>query len=150
MKTILKQASANATTNRKMVQQAQVEKRILRRMKHPFIIELNCAFQTRDKLLLVLEICPGGDLKSHVSRCGRFPPEVAAFCAAQARAASLCHQPRPLPRPQCFCCCRARARSRRSRSVGPFGLGAIPKPSFEISFEPHVSTSAASQLVTPA
>lgn len=83
MKTILKQASANATTNRKMVQQAQVEKRILRRMKHPFIIELNCAFQTRDKLLLVLEICPGGDLKSHVSRCGRFPPEVAAFTGAQ-------------------------------------------------------------------
>ena len=28
-------------------------------------------------------MCPGGDLKSHVSRCGRFPPEVAAFCAAQ-------------------------------------------------------------------
>ena len=28
-------------------------------------------------------MCPGGDLKAHVSRWGRFPPEVAAFCCAQ-------------------------------------------------------------------
>ena len=85
MKAILKQASASALTNHKMVRQAQVERRILRRVSHPFIIDLHCAFQTHDKLLLVLEMCPGGDLKSHVARCGRFPPEVAAFCAAQVR-----------------------------------------------------------------
>ena len=83
MKSILKHASPSASTNLKMVKQAQVERKILRRVSHPFIIDLHCAFQTHDKLLLVLEMCPGGDLKSHVSRCGRFPPEVAAFCAAQ-------------------------------------------------------------------
>lgn len=83
MKTILKQGSNNPITNRKMVQQARVERQILRRMTHPFVIDLHCAFQTHDKLLLVLEICPGGDLKSHLSRCGRFPPEVAAFTASQ-------------------------------------------------------------------
>jgi len=83
MKAILKHASPSASTNQKMVKQAQVERRILRRVAHPFIIDLHCAFQTHDKLLLVLEMCPGGDLKSHVSRCGRFPPEVAAFCGAQ-------------------------------------------------------------------
>jgi len=83
MKTILKQASHNALTNRKMVQQARVERQILQRMSHPFIIDLHCAFQTHDKLLLVLEMCPGGDLKSHLSRCGRFPPDVAAFTTAQ-------------------------------------------------------------------
>ena len=83
MKAILKHASPSASTNQKMVKQAQVERKILRRVTHPFIIDLHCAFQTHDKLLLVLEICPGGDLKSHVSRCGRFPPEVAAFCSSQ-------------------------------------------------------------------
>ena len=83
MKAILKSGSQNATTNQKIVTQAKVERKILSRVSHPFIIDLHCAFQTHDKLLLVLEMCPGGDLKSHVSRCGRFPPEVAAFCAAQ-------------------------------------------------------------------
>ena len=83
MKAILKHGSTSLSTNQKMVKQAQVERRILRRVNHPFVIDLHCAFQTHDKLLLVLEMCPGGDLKSHVSRCGRFPPEVAAFCAAQ-------------------------------------------------------------------
>ena len=33
--------------------------------------------------MLVLELCPGGDLKQHMSRCGRLAPEVAAFVAAQ-------------------------------------------------------------------
>ena len=82
MKSILKHGSASASTNMK-IKQAQVERRILRRVNHPFIVDLHCAFQTHDKLLLVLEICSGGDLKSHISRCGRFPPEVAAFCGAQ-------------------------------------------------------------------
>ena len=71
MKAILKQASASAVTNHKMVRQAQVERRILRRVSHPFIIDLHCAFQTHDKLLLVLEICPGGDLKSQCVCCSR-------------------------------------------------------------------------------
>ena len=65
MKSILKHGSASASTNMKMIKQAQVERRILRRVNHPFIVDLHCAFQTHDKLLLVLEICSGGDLKSH-------------------------------------------------------------------------------------
>jgi serine/threonine protein kinase len=30
--------------------------------KHPFIVGLNYAFQTREKLFLILDYCPGGDL----------------------------------------------------------------------------------------
>ena len=82
MKAIRKHGSSSGSANAKVVQQAQLERRILSRISHPFIIDLHCAFQTHDKLLLVLELCPGGDLKQHMSRCGRFPPEVAAFCAA--------------------------------------------------------------------
>jgi len=83
MKSILKRAHSNSSTAQKIVAQAQVERRILANIAHPFIIELHCAFQTHEKLLLVLQICPGGDLKVHVSRLGRFAPEVAAFTSAQ-------------------------------------------------------------------
>ena len=134
MKAIRKHGSPSGSANAKVVQQAQLERRILSRISHPFIIDLHCAFQVRppriaphlpvsrhishpliihlhcasqthDKLLLVLEICPGGDLKAHVSRCGRFPPEVAAFCAAQAYAPAVAtkptvvRSPRPSPLP---------------------------------------------------
>ena len=32
---------------------------------------------------MTLFYCPGGDLKQHMSRCGRIVPDVAAFVAAQ-------------------------------------------------------------------
>jgi len=83
MKTVLKAPTLDDRTNRKMVQQARIERQILKRMSHPFIIDLHSAFQTHDKLLLVLEMCPGGDLKAHLSRHGRFAPDVAAFLSAQ-------------------------------------------------------------------
>ena len=39
--------------------QAQVERRILSRTSHPFVVTLHGAFQTQDALMLVLELCPG-------------------------------------------------------------------------------------------
>ncbi|KAL3910224.1 MAG: hypothetical protein SGPRY_009137, partial [Prymnesium sp.] len=77
MKSVMKHGSSDA------VAQARVEREILQRVAHPFIIQLHCAFQTRERLLLVLEICPGGDLKAQLSRCGRFSSEVAAFISGQ-------------------------------------------------------------------
>lgn len=82
MKAILKRGAGSMGTNSKLIRQAQIEKRLLQRVSHPFIIDLHCAFQTKDRLLLVLELCPGGDLKSHLPRCG-FQPETVAFCCAQ-------------------------------------------------------------------
>lgn len=79
MKSVMKHGSSDA------VAQARVEREILQRVAHPFIIQLHCAFQTRERLLLVLEICPGGDLKAQLSRCGRFSSEVAAFISGQVR-----------------------------------------------------------------
>ena len=31
-------------------------------VRHPFIVGLHYAFQTHDKLILVMTYCPGGDL----------------------------------------------------------------------------------------
>ena len=35
---------------------------MLSQTQHPFIVGLNYAFQTKDKLFLILDYCPGGDL----------------------------------------------------------------------------------------
>ena len=41
-------------------------------IEHPFIVNLNYAFQTRDKLYLILEYCPGGDLSQVLKLEGKF------------------------------------------------------------------------------
>lgn len=38
------------------------EKEILFQAKHPFLVGLKCAFQTPDKLFLVMPFIRGGDL----------------------------------------------------------------------------------------
>ena len=45
MKAIRKHGSPSGSANAKVVQQAQLERRILSRISHPFIIDLHCAFQ---------------------------------------------------------------------------------------------------------
>lgn len=35
-------------------------------IKHPFIVGLNMAFQTKDKLFFVLDYCAGGELFFHL------------------------------------------------------------------------------------
>ena len=45
-----------------LVKYARTERNVLSYTKHPFIVGLNYAFQTREKLFLILDYCPGGDL----------------------------------------------------------------------------------------
>lgn len=42
------------------------ERNILSVMDHPFVVSLNYAFQTGNKLYLVMRYCPGGDLESQL------------------------------------------------------------------------------------
>jgi len=42
------------------------ERNVLSSINHPFIVKLNYAFQTKDKLFLILEFAPGGDLGDHL------------------------------------------------------------------------------------
>jgi serine/threonine protein kinase len=41
-------------------------------MRHPFIVNLNYAFQTKTKLFLILDFCPGGDLGKIIANERRF------------------------------------------------------------------------------
>ena len=45
-----------------LVRYAMTERNVLSNSKHPFIIGLNFAFQTGDRLYLILDYAPGGDL----------------------------------------------------------------------------------------
>jgi len=41
---------------------AETERNVLSITSHPFIVKLRYAFQTNDKLFMILDFCPGGDL----------------------------------------------------------------------------------------
>ena len=50
----------------------KAERNILEAVKHPFIVDLMYAFQTKGKLYLILEYLSGGELFMHLEREGIF------------------------------------------------------------------------------
>jgi serum/glucocorticoid-regulated kinase 2 len=68
---------------RRQIERTRTERKVLSVVNHPFIMKLHYAFQTDDKLYLVLDYCPGGELFFHLSRFRRFPERVARFYAAE-------------------------------------------------------------------
>lgn len=68
---------------RRQIERTRTERKVLSAVNHPFIMKLHYAFQTPDKLYLVLDYCPGGELFFHLSRFRRFPERVARFYAAE-------------------------------------------------------------------
>lgn len=51
------------------------ERDLLSKIKHPFMINMVCAFQDRDNLCLVMDLMTGGDLRYHIGRNKRFSEE---------------------------------------------------------------------------
>eukprot|EP00531_Pseudo-nitzschia_arenysensis_P009386 CAMPEP_0116144498 /NCGR_PEP_ID=MMETSP0329-20121206/16039_1 /TAXON_ID=697910 /ORGANISM="Pseudo-nitzschia arenysensis, Strain B593" /LENGTH=758 /DNA_ID=CAMNT_0003639935 /DNA_START=307 /DNA_END=2579 /DNA_ORIENTATION=- len=68
---------------RRQIERTRTERKVLSAVNHPFIMKLHYAFQSPDKLYLVLDYCPGGELFFHLSRFRRFPERVARFYAAE-------------------------------------------------------------------
>jgi hypothetical protein len=58
-----------------LVKYAMTERNVLSITNHPFIVKLNYAFQSTDRLFLILEYCPGGDLAEHLMKEKKFPEE---------------------------------------------------------------------------
>jgi len=52
-------------------------------VNHPFIVKLHFAFQTQDKLCLVLDFINGGELFSYIAKEKMFSEERARFYTAQ-------------------------------------------------------------------
>lgn len=51
---------------RNLTRYAMTERNVLSVSNHPFIVGLHYAFQTDDRLFLVMEYCPGGDLSNYL------------------------------------------------------------------------------------
>jgi len=66
-----------------LVQYAVTERNVLSYMRHPFIVGLNFAFQTNDKLILILDYCPGGDLGKVLAKERRFSEDRAKIYLAE-------------------------------------------------------------------
>jgi len=68
---------------RKQVTHTKAEKTILQKIQHPFIVKLHYAFQTKDKLYMILDYINGGELFFHLKKEGRFPEVRVKFYAAE-------------------------------------------------------------------
>ena len=62
-----------------LVRYAFTERNILMSISHPFIVKLNYAFQTPEKLVMVMDFCPNGDLGTQLAREKKFSEEKAKF-----------------------------------------------------------------------
>jgi len=79
----MKVLKKNAIIAADAVQHTLAETQVLRRIKHPFIVGLKYAFQTDDKLYMILDYLNGGELFFHLSNVDRFPEERSRFYAAE-------------------------------------------------------------------
>jgi len=68
---------------RHQVDHTLTERYILASMRHPFVLCLRHAFQTSDKLYMVTDYCPGGELFFHLKRLRRFTEGMMRFYSAQ-------------------------------------------------------------------
>ncbi|OMJ79792.1 hypothetical protein SteCoe_20092 [Stentor coeruleus] len=69
--------------SKRSVHSVMNERKILENLKHPFIVNMQFAFQDRDTLFLVMDLMTGGDLRYHMNR-QRF------FLESQVRFFSAC------------------------------------------------------------
>ncbi len=60
---------------KKSVNSVMNERKLLSSLKHTFLVNMNCSFQDRDNLYLVMDYLSGGDLRYHIGRMRRFNEE---------------------------------------------------------------------------
>lgn len=79
----MKVLEKHAIIARKQVAHTLSEKLIMQRIVHPFIVRLHYAFQTADKLFMVMDFVNGGELFFHLKNEGKFAEERVKIYAAE-------------------------------------------------------------------
>jgi tRNA A-37 threonylcarbamoyl transferase component Bud32 len=65
------------------VENIHAERKILTRVRSPFVVTMHCSFQTREKLFLIMDFLAGGELFLWLGREGCFLEKTAAFYVAE-------------------------------------------------------------------
>jgi hypothetical protein len=68
----MKVLDKNKIMKHNLIKYALTERNVLSICNHPFIVRLNYAFQTSQKLFLILDYCPGADLSEYIKREKRY------------------------------------------------------------------------------
>lgn len=68
---------------KQQIERTRTERKVLSIVDHPFIMKLHFAFQTDQKLYLVLDYCAGGELFFHLSRHKKFNEAWTRFYTAE-------------------------------------------------------------------
>jgi serine/threonine protein kinase len=79
----MKVLSKHRIIQHNLTKYAYTEKNVLSYLRHPFIVSLHCSFQTNDKLFLILDYCPGGDLGRALERDRKFSEDRARIYLAE-------------------------------------------------------------------
>lgn len=66
-----------------IIRYVMTEKRVMAHSNHPFIVKLRSAFQTKQRLFLVMDYCPGGDLSQCLLKEKRFTEDRARIYLAE-------------------------------------------------------------------
>lgn len=69
--------------NERQVVNIFIERGILIRLRHPFIVSLQYAFQTKEKLFFVMDYCSGGDFFHYLQQKHKFSERITRFYAAE-------------------------------------------------------------------
>jgi serine/threonine protein kinase len=78
----LKEMAKAKIIDKKSEKSISYEKQLLSQINHPFIVNMNYAFQDSENLYLVMDLLNGGDLRFHVSRYKKFNEEQTRFFVA--------------------------------------------------------------------
>ena len=65
--------------DRRSEKSIKCEREFLSKLRHPFIVNMNCAFQDFENLYLVMDLLTGGDLRYHICRIRKFTEEETKF-----------------------------------------------------------------------
>ena len=67
---------------KKQMENTQVERMILEKLSHPFIVKLHYAFQTPERLYFVIDFLNGGELFTLLRKSSKFTESRTQFYAA--------------------------------------------------------------------
>lgn len=79
----MKEMDKEVIERENLLEHTFAEKSILQKINHPFIVKLHYAFQTTDRLYLILDFLAGGELFFHLGQVGRFDEWRAKFYTAE-------------------------------------------------------------------